>query len=72
MDTCALWLKPALAVLNRVKALGRDPMEGLLGLANVLTEVLPFLVMSDPMDIGSTVDLANTGALTTSHDKYPA
>lgn len=72
MDTCALWLTPELAVLNRVKALGRDPVEGILGLANVLTEVLPFLVMSDPMDIGSTVDLANTGAPTIFlYDKYP-
>ena len=71
MDTCALWLKPALAVLNRVKALGRDPMEGLLGLANVLTEVLPFLVMSDPMDIGSTVDLAIPGRTIFLYDKYP-
>ena len=72
MDTCALWLTPELAIVNRVKALGRDPVEGLLGLANVLTEVLPFLVMSDSMDIGSTVDLANTGAPTIFlYDKYP-
>jgi DEAD/DEAH box helicase domain-containing protein len=33
---------------------------------------LPFLVMSDSMDIGSTVDLANTGAPTIFlYDKYP-
>lgn len=72
MDTCALWLTPELAIINRVKALGRDVVEGFLGLANVLTEVLPFLVMSDSMDIGSTVDLANTGAPTIFlYDKYP-
>src|SRR5690554_3733327 len=72
MDTCALWLIPPLEVLNLVKKWGRDPTEGLLGLANVLTEVLPFLVMSDQSDIGSTVDLANTGRPTIFlYDKYP-
>lgn len=72
MDTCSLWLAPELTVLNQVKKFGRDPMEGLLGIANVLTEVLPFLVMADPFDIGATVDLANTGAPTIFvYDKYP-
>ena len=44
----------------------------MLGIANVLIEVLPFLVMSDGGDIGSVVDLANNGAPSLFvYDKYP-
>jgi DEAD/DEAH box helicase domain-containing protein len=47
-------------------------MEGLLGLANVLIEVLPLRVMTDPGDLGATVDLANTGRPAVFlYDKYP-
>ena len=72
METCAFWLQPGLELLNRLKELGRDPMEGLLGLANVLIEVLPLRVMTDPGDLGATVDLANTGRPAVFlYDKYP-
>jgi len=72
METSAFWLPTGLELLNRLKKLGRDPMEGLLGVANVLTEVLPLLVMADPGDMGSTVDLANTGRPAIFlYDKYP-
>ncbi len=47
-------------------------MEGLLGIANVISEVLPFLVMCDSGDIGSMVDLMNNGAPSLFiYDKYP-
>ena len=72
MATAALWVVPPAAALRRVRENGRDPIEGLFGVANVLTEVLPLLVMADPADMGSTVDLSNFGqAALFVYDKYP-
>lgn len=49
-----------------------DPIEGLLGIANVLTEVLPLFVMADPADVGSVVDQANNDVPAVFvYDKYP-
>ncbi|HEX2954845.1 MAG TPA: Zn-binding domain-containing protein, partial [Bacillota bacterium] len=70
-ETYAFWLCPPLNILRRVKEFGRDPIEGLLGIANVLTEVLPLLVMSDPSDIGSVVDQTNSDVPSVFvYDKY--
>ncbi len=72
MATNAFWLVPPPSTLHRVKEFGRDPVEAMLGIANVLTEVLPFLVMCDSGDIGSVVDLKNNGAPSLFvYDKYP-
>lgn len=72
MQTNALWVIPPPATLRLVKEFGRDPVESMLGIANVLTEVLPFLVMCDTSDIGSVVDLTNHGAPSIFvYDKYP-
>jgi ATP-dependent helicase YprA (DUF1998 family) len=72
METNACWVIPPAATLRLVKDFGRDPVESLLGIANVITEVLPFLVMCDSSDIGSVVDLTNHGAPSLFvYDKYP-
>lgn len=72
METKAFWVIPPPSTLRRVKEFGRDPVESLLGITNVLTEVLPFLVMCDGGDIGSVVDLTNNGAPSLFvYDKYP-
>ncbi len=72
METNAFWLCPPLAALRRVRDFGRDPIEGLLGIANVLTEVLPLFVMADPADVGSVVDQANNDVPAVFvYDKYP-
>lgn len=72
METYAFWLCPPLDILRLVKDYSRDPMEGLIGIANVLTEVLPLLVMADPSDIGSVVDKNNTDVPSLFiYDKYP-
>jgi DEAD/DEAH box helicase domain-containing protein len=72
MQTNAFWIVPPPHTLHLVKEYGRDPVESMLGIANVLTEVLPFLVMCDTGDIGSMVDLANHGAPSLFvYDKYP-
>ncbi len=72
METNAFWIVPPPSTLSLVKSFGRDPVESMLGIANVLTEVLPFLVMCDTGDIGSVVDLKNNGAPSIFvYDKYP-
>lgn len=72
MQTNAFWVVPPPSTLHLVKEFGRDPVESLMGIANVLAEVLPFLVMCDSSDIGSVVDLANLGSPALFvYDKYP-
>ncbi len=72
MQTKAFWVIPPASTLHLVKDFGREPVEGLLGIANVISEVLPFLVMCDTGDIGSMVDLMNNGAPSLFiYDKYP-
>jgi len=72
LPTQATWMMPTPTAFARVKKFGRVPYEGMLGIANVVTQVIPLVVMCDPMDIGSVVDSANTGTLTLFvYDKYP-
>ncbi|NLA58597.1 MAG: DUF1998 domain-containing protein, partial [Firmicutes bacterium] len=72
LETCAFWLSPSLETLARVRQFGRSPQDGLLGIANVLTAVLPLYAMCDSMDIGSVVDSSNTGVPTVFvFDRFP-
>lgn len=72
METVGTWIVPPASILHVVRQYGRDPMEGMLGIANVLAEVLPLFVMCDSTDIGSVVDMGNTGYPTVFvYDKYP-
>src|SRR5690606_7588527 len=64
LDTCAMWLLPPLEVFRQVRAAGRSPMEGMLGVANVIGEVVPLYAMCDPSDVGALVDSTNTGVPT--------
>lgn len=72
LETCAVWISPSLKTLKRVRQWGRNPQDGLLGIANVMTEVIPLYAMCDPMDIGSAVDSSNTGVPTVFvFDRFP-
>jgi DEAD/DEAH box helicase domain-containing protein len=72
LPTQAAWMMPTPTAFARVKKFSRVPYEGMLGIANVITQVVPLVVICDPMDIGSVVDSANTGTLTLFvYDKYP-
>ncbi len=72
LPTQAAWMMPTPTAFACVKKFGRVPYEGMLGIANVITQVVPLVVICDPMDIGSVVDSANTGTLTLFvYDKYP-
>ncbi|MCK4236265.1 MAG: DUF1998 domain-containing protein, partial [Candidatus Krumholzibacteria bacterium] len=72
LETVGLWIVPPPEVLAEVRRCGRVPGEGLLGLANVLREVVPLFVMCDPLDIGTTVNSRSTGGPAVYiYDKYP-
>ncbi|MFQ6131285.1 MAG: DEAD/DEAH box helicase [Armatimonadota bacterium] len=72
LDTVAMWLMPPRQVLQRVLEYHRVPGDGLLGIANVMAEVLPIFAMCDTMDIGSVVDSTNMGTPSIFiFDRYP-
>ena len=72
LHTAACWFSPPNGAIQRVAAWGRLPSEGLLGLANVLAEVVGLFAMCDRQDIGTTVDVKNTGVPAVFvYDKYP-
>ena len=72
LETCAFWLSPSLETLARARQWGRNPQDGLLGMANVISAVLPLYAMCDSMDIGSAVDSSNTGVPTVFiFDRFP-
>ncbi|MGI6558486.1 MAG: DEAD/DEAH box helicase [Limnochordia bacterium] len=61
LETGGCWLIPPREVLRKVQEYGRSPMEGLLGVANVMGEVATLLLMCDGSDIDTIVDATNTG-----------
>ncbi len=72
LETAGMWIIPPPEVLALVRKWGRVPGEGLLGLSNVLREVVPLFVMCDPLDIGTTVNSRSTGGPAVYlYDKYP-
>ncbi|MDZ7859522.1 MAG: DEAD/DEAH box helicase [Candidatus Krumholzibacteriota bacterium] len=72
LETAGLWIMPPREVFAAVRKWGRVPSEGLLGLSNVLREVVPLFVMCDPLDIGTTVNSGSTaGQALYLYDKYP-
>ena len=55
-----------------MKDFGREPTEGMLGIANAASAVVPVFAMCDSMDIGTVVDASNTGVTTLFiYDRYP-
>jgi DEAD/DEAH box helicase domain-containing protein len=64
LDTVACWNTPPPAALTRVRQMGRDPYEGLLGVKNAVKGVLPLQVLCEPSDVGASVDSSNFGAPT--------
>ena len=57
VETVATWIAPAQSVL----ADGRDLGSALIGIANVLVEVVPVFLMCDTSDIGAAVDTTQKG-----------
>jgi len=72
LETAAFWLIPNERALGAVRQFKRIPSEGLIGIANVLSEVMSLYVMCDTMDIGTVVESSNTGVPTLFlYDRYP-
>ena len=59
LETIAFSLAPPRHVLEKVRLYERRPEDGLLGIANAMSGVLPAHVMCDPSDVGSVVDSGN-------------
>jgi DEAD/DEAH box helicase domain-containing protein len=64
LETKALWLIPSREIMDQVRAAGKNPVEGLVGVRNVAISVLPLFSMCDRRDVGGIVDSSNTGAPT--------
>ncbi len=72
LHTTALWFVPTAPVLRKVLDQGRVPVDGMVGIANVLCEVIALHVMCDAHDLGTVVDMRNSqGPTTFVYDKYP-
>jgi DEAD/DEAH box helicase domain-containing protein len=70
--TTGMWILPHPAAYALVKEAGRVPREGLLGISNVVKEVIPVFAMCDTMDIGASVDSSASHAPGIYvHDRYP-
>ncbi len=64
LETIAFWLLPAAAAMDRCRQFGLTPLEGMVGISNLLLEVAPLFVMGDPQDLGAVVEASNLGSPT--------
>ena len=60
-DTTSVWIVPPKSAFILLKHYGRSTIEGLMGIANVIIEVIPVFTMGDQTDIGTTIDSSNLG-----------
>ena len=72
LETVSLWFAPPEPLVEEMKQKKLLIGQALIGIANVMAEVVPFTVMCDTQDIGTVVDAKNLGrdALFL-HDRYP-
>ncbi|MCX6376109.1 MAG: DUF1998 domain-containing protein, partial [Armatimonadetes bacterium] len=71
LETMAFWVVPADELLDEVRRCGLKPIEGLMGIRNLMVHVLPLFAMCDKQDIGGIVDSSNTGSPTIFiYDRY--
>ena len=72
LETVALWFAPPPELSAALRERQLLAGEALVGIANVLVEVAPLFVMSDPQDIGAVVDAACLGRdAVFLYDRYP-
>ena len=57
--------------MQRVRAAGQNPTDGLVGVRNAAVHLLPLYAMCDKADIGGMIDTMNTGSPTLFlYDRY--
>jgi DEAD/DEAH box helicase domain-containing protein len=61
LSTAALSFLPPDELMSDVKQMGLNPVEGLVGIRNMMLVVLPVISMSDRRDLGGMVESSNTG-----------
>jgi len=61
LSTTALWFLPPEELMIEIKDSGLNPIEGLVGIRNMMLVVLPVLSMCDRRDLGGIVESSNTG-----------
>jgi len=72
LETVAFWFAPPPALAEEIVERRMAVAEALIGVANVLVEVLPMYVMCDPQDVGAVVDASCLGRdAVFLHDRYP-
>ncbi len=72
LETTGMWILPHASAYALVREAGRVPREGLLGIANVIREVIALLAMCDTMDVGASVDASAANAPGVFvHDRFP-
>ncbi|MBZ0269927.1 DEAD/DEAH box helicase, partial [bacterium] len=72
IDTTTAYLTLPDDIRAHVKSLGKNPVEGLVGIRNLLISVVPLWAMCDRADIGGVVDSKNTGKPTVFlYDRFP-
>jgi len=71
LNTSALWITPPPSAIKHVRDYGRNPSEGMMGIGNALTGVIPLYVICDHTDVGPVVNSSNMGISTIFiYDKY--
>ncbi len=61
LETVTIYMYPDPEVVGLVKRSGKNLVEGLVGIKNVLINILPLFVMCDRQDMGGLVESSNTG-----------
>ena len=72
LETVTFWFAPAEEISRRMDEKNLLMGEALIGISNVLVEVVPLFVMCDTQDIGVVIDSKNLGREAIFlHDRYP-
>ena len=61
LETVSLWMCPDREVVSCLRRAGKNPVEGLVALKNVLINILPLFVMCDRQDLGGIVESSKLG-----------
>ncbi len=64
LETMSMWIVPSADLNRAARSLGKNPVEGLVGIRNMMINVVPLFAMCDKQDVGGVIDSSNTGTPT--------